>query len=230
MQTPTHSNLSNNISLGQRRGVPDLARFALDLTWVRAKSERAARLEAYPSPPMSGSPPPPHKPSHDAGDRGHGGYQPGSQDAYRGTAVTQGDNRMQAMASAPTARHFPPEPQERIQFPFSRPEEPIPRPMPYLPQAGQPPLQQHSFLPMPGTGPPQVGYAVTPRPPVPAAGPPPENPQYTSPKSQRKTKGHVASACVPCKRAHLRQVLRFQICGRLIQLINNRCDGMYWSI
>lgn len=25
-----------------------------------------------------------------------------------------------------------------------------------------------------------------------------------SPKSQRKTKGHVASACVPCKRAHIR--------------------------
>lgn len=27
-----------------------------------------------------------------------------------------------------------------------------------------------------------------------------------SPKPQRKTKGHVASACVPCKRAHLRFV------------------------
>jgi hypothetical protein len=31
-----------------------------------------------------------------------------------------------------------------------------------------------------------------------------EAPGYTSPKTQRKTKGHVASACVPCKRAHLR--------------------------
>lgn len=28
--------------------------------------------------------------------------------------------------------------------------------------------------------------------------------RVTSPRSQRKTKGHVASACVPCKRAHLR--------------------------
>merc|ERR1712000_322120 len=27
---------------------------------------------------------------------------------------------------------------------------------------------------------------------------------FQSPKSQRKAKGHVASACVPCKRAHLR--------------------------
>ncbi|KAG5985501.1 hypothetical protein E4U43_006033, partial [Claviceps pusilla] len=26
----------------------------------------------------------------------------------------------------------------------------------------------------------------------------------SSPRAQRKTKGHVASACVPCKRAHLR--------------------------
>lgn len=33
---------------------------------------------------------------------------------------------------------------------------------------------------------------------------PESNPQVTSPRSQRKTKGHVASACVPCKRAHLR--------------------------
>ncbi|KAK2590476.1 hypothetical protein QQS21_011849 [Conoideocrella luteorostrata] len=31
-----------------------------------------------------------------------------------------------------------------------------------------------------------------------------ENQPLGSPKSQRKTKGHVASACVPCKRAHLR--------------------------
>ena len=44
---------------------------------------------------------------------------------------------------------------------------------------------------------------------------PSSEPSYTSPKSLRKTKGHVASACVPCKRAHLRydkpsyQSLRF---------------------
>lgn len=35
-----------------------------------------------------------------------------------------------------------------------------------------------------------------------------EGQPYTSPKSQRKAKGHVASACVPCKRAHLRLVTR----------------------
>lgn len=34
-----------------------------------------------------------------------------------------------------------------------------------------------------------------------------EGPTQSSPKLQRKTKGHVASACVPCKRAHLRLVL-----------------------
>jgi hypothetical protein len=33
-----------------------------------------------------------------------------------------------------------------------------------------------------------------------------EGPTQSSPKLQRKTKGHVASACVPCKRAHLRFV------------------------
>ncbi|PHH70926.1 hypothetical protein CDD80_5657 [Ophiocordyceps camponoti-rufipedis] len=33
---------------------------------------------------------------------------------------------------------------------------------------------------------------------------PPTDHSYSPTKSQRKTKGHVASACVPCKRAHLR--------------------------
>lgn len=33
-----------------------------------------------------------------------------------------------------------------------------------------------------------------------------EAPDFQSPRQQRKTKGHVASACVPCKRAHLRYV------------------------
>lgn len=40
----------------------------------------------------------------------------------------------------------------------------------------------------------------------PPLSPKPDASQYTSPKLLRKTKGHVASSCVPCKRAHLRQV------------------------
>ncbi|KAI6376760.1 hypothetical protein MCOR25_002723 [Pyricularia grisea] len=48
------------------------------------------------------------------------------------------------------------------------------------------------------SGPPQPSYSNPPR-------PSPQEPHpYTSPKTQRKTKGHVASACVPCKKAHLR--------------------------
>jgi hypothetical protein len=40
--------------------------------------------------------------------------------------------------------------------------------------------------------------------PTPERPPTRDTAEYSSPKQQRKTKGHVASACVPCKRAHLR--------------------------
>ncbi|KAG4424685.1 hypothetical protein IFR04_002218 [Cadophora malorum] len=43
---------------------------------------------------------------------------------------------------------------------------------------------------------------------------------FQSPKQQRKTKGHVASACVPCKRAHLRCDEDFRISLRSRACIN----------
>ncbi|KAL7627491.1 hypothetical protein AAE478_001684 [Parahypoxylon ruwenzoriense] len=59
------------LPLGQRRGISDLANFALDLTWARAETDCAlSSTRAYPSPPMSGSPPPlPPKPNPEVGDR-----------------------------------------------------------------------------------------------------------------------------------------------------------------
>lgn len=94
-------------------------------------------------------------------------------------------------------RLFQQEQQESMPYPYRRPEEPLTRPGQY-PQPG--------VLGMPQ----QPGYLPTAGPSAPAPYPVPSRPlvaesqQMTSPKSQRKTKGHVASACVPCKRAHLR--------------------------
>ncbi|KAF4773699.1 hypothetical protein HER10_EVM0003453 [Colletotrichum scovillei] len=212
---------TSSTSFGQRRGISDLARFALDLTWAtptRAESETPARPRAYPSPPMSGSPPLPPKPNPEAGDRGqlHGSYPSTSpQNAYRGglppTTIPQGDYRGPPppphSLPPPQPRSYHADPQDRMPYSYPRPDDHLrTTPSGYAHLASQvmqqrppPPYMQMSGPPPPQpTGPHQHGYATTMSQTSQDSGP------YTSPKTQRKTKGHVASACVPCKRAHLR--------------------------
>ncbi|EFW98481.1 c6 zinc finger domain containing protein [Grosmannia clavigera kw1407] len=253
-------------SLGRRRDCLDLARFSLDLTWARAESERAARAKAYPSPPMSGSPPLPSKPTHEAGGWSQGRQQSTSHDAYRGSALTtasiadvhrpaiiqqpqqQQQQQQQHRSSVDSYAHPhphshaqqhqyqqqqppPPPTQTPLSYPrpyslYSRSEDPSdPRSMSSSayasPQLLDPAMPAHlPYLPpLPGPGPMQQGYpiSVPSRPPPPSQVPSPNSVSapgpsgredsiqpFDSPKSQRKTKGHVASACVPCKRAHLR--------------------------
>ncbi|KAF9881595.1 hypothetical protein CkaCkLH20_00741 [Colletotrichum karsti] len=217
---------TSSTSLGQRRGISDLARFALDLTWAttpRAESETPARPRDYPSPPMSGSPPLPPKANQEVGDRGqqpHGSSYPpiSSQDAYRGGPLPpntqQGDIRgpppphppPQSLPPPPAPRPYHPE-TDRMAYSYPRPDDHMrnppsgyahmasqalqQRPPPYMQMPGPPPPPQHQHQH-------QHSY------PAPMPQPPQESAPYTSPKAQRKTKGHVASACVPCKRAHLR--------------------------
>ena len=229
MQTSSYGRDDSRATLGQRRGRSDLARYSLDLSWARARadSESSARLESYPSPPMSGSPPLPPKTSQEAAERSQGGYLATTQDVYRGIPTTQGDDRVQQTVTPTSARGlgFTSEAPERMTYGYHRPEGqgPMPRPLSYsqqhlgqvIPQQQQ--QQQQPYLPpvaVPGIG---IGAGLTTRP-LPGPGPsayhsaPPLQPtqeshhQATS-KPQRKTKGHVASACVPCKKAHLRFVL-----------------------
>ncbi|KAK1593870.1 uncharacterized protein LY79DRAFT_513830 [Colletotrichum navitas] len=216
---------TSSTSLGQRRGISDLARFALDLTWAtppRAESETPARPRAYPSPPMSGSPPPhPPKANPEAGDRGqlHGSYpSTNPQDAYRGglppppptaTTIHQSELRgppLHQSLPPPQPRSYHAEQQDRMSYAYPRPDDHLrntpsgyahlanqalqQRPQPYMHMSGPPPSQP--------AGPHQHGYATT------MSQTSQDSAPYTSPKTQRKTKGHVASACVPCKRAHLR--------------------------
>ncbi|KAI5868478.1 hypothetical protein GGS23DRAFT_32963 [Durotheca rogersii] len=212
MQTLTRRVEQLYLPLGQRRGISDLATFALDLTWARAETDCAlSSTRAYPSPPMSGSPPPPlpQKPNPEVGDRGQGAFQPASHDVYRSSsAISGGEYRAPAPAAPPQPslppptvgpRPFHPEGQERRPYLYHRPEETLGRPIAYPPQPG-------SMIPQPQYPlPPVVGPSLDPTPySMSSNSQGVENPTYTSPKSQRKTKGHVASACVPCKRAHLR--------------------------
>ncbi|KAI1386417.1 uncharacterized protein F4822DRAFT_431286 [Hypoxylon trugodes] len=208
MQTLIYRTEQSNLPLGHRRGISNLANFALDLSWARAETDCALRsTRAYPSPPMSGSPPPlPPKPNPEVGDRGQGGYQPTSHDAYRPSSTVPGGEYRAAAPPQPsllppttsTTRPFPSEGPERMPYSYHRPEESMGRPIPYQQQGPMVPQPQYPLPPVVG---PSLGpspYSMSSNQQV------AENPPFTSPKSQRKTKGHVASACVPCKRAHLR--------------------------
>lgn len=207
MQVSLHHREPSLSSLGHRRGFYDPARYSLDLPWPRADSGSAAPGPTgdYPSPPMSGSSPIPPKVTQEADDRVHPLYQAAtSHDVYRASAATtQADSRMLPGLSAPL-RPYQLEPLERLPYAFPRHEDHVQRPYSsYTPMHSQVLSQQHPYLPAPApipTSGPVPGYsAVTSRPPTQDS-----QHSFASPKSQRKTKGHVASACVPCKKAHLR--------------------------
>ncbi|KAI1409618.1 hypothetical protein F5Y13DRAFT_193123 [Hypoxylon sp. FL1857] len=203
MQTLTYRAEQSNFPLGQRRRISNLANFALDLSWARAETDCAlSSTRAYPSPPMSGSPPPlPPKPNPEVGDRGQGGFQPASHDAYRpSSTVPGGEYRAAPPPLLPTTTSVTrPFAAEGPPYSYHRPEETMGRPMTY-PQPPGPMVPQAQY-PLPPVVGPSLGPSTYAMPTNPQGA---ENPPYTSPKSQRKTKGHVASACVPCKRAHLR--------------------------
>ncbi|OIW31795.1 hypothetical protein CONLIGDRAFT_241127 [Coniochaeta ligniaria NRRL 30616] len=220
MQVLEHRHDISKTSLGNRRGQPDLARFSIDLTWARADSESAARSKDYPSPPMSGSPPPPPKGNQEsAAERRQGSYHATTHDAHRGIPATQMDAQpyRAGVGGGTLGRSFEAEPQERLSYAFPRPESSTDRPPTYHQQAqhmhqqSQSMHQQLSYLASPGPG---VGpgagpsaYPLAATTSSTASRPTTEQQEgslQASPKLQRKTKGHVASACVPCKRAHLR--------------------------
>ncbi|KAI0132485.1 hypothetical protein BJ170DRAFT_249785 [Xylariales sp. AK1849] len=207
MQALLYPGEQTNVPLGQRRGIYNLARFPGDLTWASAETECPHSTRGYPSPPMSGSPSLPHKPTQEAGDRGQGSFQATSHDAYRHSSTILGGNlRVAPPQTAPPPppvgagiRPYSLENAERIGYPYSHPREAMGRPLSYPSQPGQ--LLSQPQYPLP----PVAGPISTTSPySLPARPQTSEGAPYTSPKSQRKTKGHVASACVPCKRAHLR--------------------------
>jgi hypothetical protein len=188
------------IPFGTRRAKLDLARFSLDLSWARGVSD-SARTRAYPSPPMSGSPsqPPRHKNEFD--ERGHGGFGAQAQTRLHAMQPSQADPR--DAVRKPALGVYSQDPRMALQY------------SPYQPEGGihvDQPQYQHQQQPPPQlVAPPLPAYQFSHSPPL--SNPyqmveraPNTDPRHssTTPKSSRKTKGHVASACVPCKRAHLR--------------------------
>ncbi|KAA8570836.1 hypothetical protein EYC84_000228 [Monilinia fructicola] len=197
MQSSTNQVDQLNISLGERRGKSDLARFSLDLSWARAVPD-GAQSWAYPSPPMSGSPPLPPRHNLDSSDRGHGSYG-STGNVFRDARIPQ-QGHFDQMRGVPL-RNYQPEPQ--LSYPQYQMEDISAQYQYQQPRAPMAPHQHpHSLYATQQVMP----YAAPERPSI------GEVPGYTSPKSQRKTKGHVASACVPCKRAHLRHVSLAYFC------------------
>ncbi|KAL2260538.1 hypothetical protein VTK26DRAFT_5424 [Humicola hyalothermophila] len=156
---------------------------------------------------MSGSPPLPPKTSHDVAERGQGTYQSTTQDVlYRGSPTTQGEQRTPA-SPAGVPPPFLSDSLERPAFPPLPREEPTARPLPYPRPFGQPGSQPPPYLPIPGPGTPSShpGSLATLQTYSATSSRITQEPHHNPPvKPQRKAKGHVASACVPCKKAHLR--------------------------
>lgn len=198
----------------QSHPLSDKAQDSLDLAWGPQEAKCSSRRAwAYPSPPMSGSPAS-QKAASDASER----PQPATsyprvlpQDVYRTSSSVQpsptDSQPSQTLTSTfdPfSSRAYPPETAERPAHGYQRPPElrrPLSYPPPTIPGASHTAPPPPAYMPA-ARNPPGPAYPLTTRP-TSSTGPR----IFTSPKSQRKAKGHVASACVPCKRAHLRYVL-----------------------
>lgn len=200
---------TRSFPLGQRPGIALLASGASDSAWESkvAESAASARIRAYPSPPMSGPPNVPTRPSREASQRGEAPI------LYSSSAVPQHGYRERPLQLQPQPQRHGQPPPQRLPPPRSYPHEPLRAPRgfpgpeeaipltplytPHQPRGASQPAFQRPHTAASGhssEGP----YPMASR--TSAA----ENQSFSPPKSQRKTKGHVASACVPCKRAHLR--------------------------
>ncbi|RFU32881.1 hypothetical protein B7463_g3451, partial [Scytalidium lignicola] len=194
MQSISSSTDYSNISVsGLREPLQLAARLPLDLSWTRAASD-SALSRAYPSPPMSGSPPRPPSHNPDSSEIGYGGYGSTGQDMFRGNHTPQSERSDNSMASMRPYQQETHPPQSYSSLSMGD----VQSAQYQVQQRAHMPPERHSYAPHSEQVP--AGYSTSDRA---AIG---EPTGYPSPKAQRKTKGHVASACVPCKRAHLREV------------------------
>lgn len=164
-------------SFGERRSIShDLARFSLDLGPARPGASRPAHTVPYPSPPMSHSPPPldPLSPK---------------QDARRPSGSITLPHEIQGILGR--AQEQLPHSHEHLQGPVgatvSSEGEGFPAPFPSLDngESSHPHLAQISSTSSSQRSP----FAA--------------QPSFLPPQLPRRTKSHVASACVNCKKAHL---------------------------
>lgn len=214
------STFPTGISLGTSRDAANLAFLNQDHFKARAEAERAARSLAYPSPPMSGSSPLPPNPHRDAIYREQRPFEAPRQDVYGGDPGAQGRPHSHGHSSAPLS-HLPPmqiashtvafHDRDRRPSPYTQSEDSSMHSRPYSPQIYHNKLDARYSGPSPTSSSSLINTEFSSMANQQDGHDDGDGAARTSPKSQRKTKGHVASACVPCKRAHLRYVQYFKL-------------------
>lgn len=179
-------------SFGERRSIShDLARFSLDLGPARPGASLAAHTVPYPSPPMSHSPPPLHplSPKQDAQQRPStsisipqevrglpGRAQEQHSYSHHDSQYSQQQQQQQQQHQGPVSATS-----------SSADSEHFPTPFPSMNNHES--SHGHSSQ-LPVTSPGRRTPFVSP-------------PSFPPPQLPRRTKSHVASACVNCKKAHL---------------------------
>lgn len=190
-------------SFGKKRYHPDLARFSLDLSRASVGPLRHGPAGSYPSPPMSGSPPVSESEPSPEGRRTHDVPPPVSQEEHREREATSPEIRRR---TPPWGTQRDPEwtPIEPATTGARVVETQIPGYHQILPPATR--LSRAEHFPV-----------------VPASVPTPALGAHTPPSTRtpRRTKAHVASACINCRKAHL-------ACdGMSICFLDSDCLGCY---
>ncbi|RPA89772.1 hypothetical protein L873DRAFT_1639656, partial [Choiromyces venosus 120613-1] len=182
-------------SFGERRSIShDLARFSLDLGPARPGASLAAHTVPYPSPPMSHSPPPLHplSPKQDARQR-----------PSTSISIPQDVRGLQGRAQEQHSYpHHDPQHQQQHQHHQQHHQQhqgPVSTtsssadsehfPAPFPPMNNHESSHAHSSQ-LPATSPGRRTPFLSP-------------PSFLPPQLPRRTKSHVASACINCKKAHL---------------------------
>lgn len=191
---------------GNRHGISNTLFHEGKFSWdtPKQRTDVTVRPGGYPSPPMSGSPPfEPARPAQDLSSSGSSPHHSASATASQARWKLE----QQSGGTAPHPRGLLPlshtYPQETPRGPHirRRSEHRLPPLLTYnTPESvhslhGTP--RQPYVSPAPSITPQHSASQLRTAVPDPGT-------RVTSPRSQRKTKGHVASACVPCKKAHLR--------------------------
>lgn len=172
-------------SFRERRSIShDLARFSLDLGPARPGASRPAHTVPYPSPPMSHSPPPINP------------LSPKQQDARRrpSNPVTLPYDTQGMQGRAQEQLAYSHEHQHHLQGPVSATtnssseNEKFPAPFPST-NNGDNSYSHLTQISATAPGSQRSPFAT--------------QPSFLPPQLPRRTKSHVASACVNCKKAHL---------------------------
>lgn len=157
--------------------------------------------EGYPSPPMSGSPPSSAAAPREASSSYYPAYSPRAPSEELPALWREDQHDPRRPSATPSASQFSDHSYHMRNHQYSHaPSQQDPSFITQHKQPHAPEQPTHSYPPSSTHAPVTSNLAIA------GSSSTGDQPHITSPKAQRKAKGHVASACKPCKKAHLRYV------------------------